>query len=186
MKEIEPQMAACPAEVVGNLRRGHAYLLAMAGRLDEATAEYECALSAFHHNDFGKAHCWRGLGDIHVQRGELLEAEEAFETAIRLYDEARKNPSLGVALVTLGRGRLAQARDDLEKALQLYRAAAEQLDRQHLNEPYELAVAHELIGAALAAAGDIGKARAELGISLSYFTRVGASTISDRIRAKMA
>lgn len=185
MGEIEPQMAACPAEVVGNLRRGHAYLLAMAGQLDEASAQYALALEAFHQNPFGQAHCWRGLGDINVRKGKLAEADEAFDTAIRLYDEALKNPSLGVALVTLGRGRLAQARSDLDEALRLYRAAAEQLDRQHLNEPYELAVAHELIGDALAAAGDAGKARAELGISLSYFARVGAVAIADRVKAKM-
>jgi len=186
MVQIEPQIGACPAEVLGNLRRGHAYALATAGFTNEATTEYYRALEAFQQNPFGQAHCWRGLGDILIRDGKLDEADTAFNTAMRLYDEAHKNPSLGVALVMLGRGRLMQARGDLEGALQLYRKAAGDLDRQHLNEPYELAVAHELIGDTLAAAGDARKARAEYGISMSYFARVGATQLSERIRAKLA
>lgn len=188
MADIEGGLESCSAEILGNLRRGHAYVLMVAGRLDEAIAEYQRALDAFHGNEFGQAHCWRGLGDIHVRKNELGEeqASAAFETAMQLYDNADKNPSLGVALVTLGRGRLAQAQGEVQEALQLYRAAAEQLDRQHLNEPYELAVAHELIGDALTATSECDKARAEYSIASNYFARVGADRVADRVRAKMA
>lgn len=186
MASIEPCINESAIEVRANLRRGHAYLLATAGRHDEAAREYQHALAAFAHNDFGQAHCWRGIGDIHVHKSEFDEADAAFETAMRLYDDARKNPSLGVALVMLGRGRLAQATGRFDDALRQFREVAQLLDREHLNEPYELAVAHELIGAALAATGDAGKANAELGIASSYFAKVGATAVADRINSKLA
>jgi tetratricopeptide (TPR) repeat protein len=185
IRRIKDELDFCPIEVVGNIRRGHAYLLATAGLLEEAEEEYKRALKAFHQNDFGQAHCWRGLGDINVLNGDFIAAEEAFDTAIRLYDEARKNPSLGVALVALGRGRLEQARGKLDGALEIYRNVAEQLDRQHLNEPYELAIAHELIGDVLVMLDKRRKANAEFSISYSYFERVGATGIAERVSAKM-
>ncbi|MEI9927818.1 MAG: AAA family ATPase [Sphingomonas sp.] len=185
MAEVERRMDECPSQVVGNLRRGHAYLLANAGRCDEAEGEYRVALAAFPHNDFGQAHCWRGLGDIQVRRGDFIMAQEAFDTALRLYDEARKNPSLGVALVGLGRARLALAQQELDVAILHLDATAQLLDREHLDEPYEFAVAHELIGETLAATGQNGRARAEFSIAFKYFNKVGATAVADRIRAKM-
>ena len=65
-------------------------------------------------------------------------------------------------------------------------AAAQMLDREHLNEPYEFAVAHELIGDAYAASGDKERASAEFGISISYFSKVGAIAVADRIKSKIA
>lgn len=185
MEEVKLHMDECPVQVVGNLRRGYAYLLANAGNFPEAEAEYRLALAAFPDNDFGQAHCWRGLGDIHVRRTEFVLAQEAFDTALRLYDEARKNPSLGVALVGLGRGRLEFAQGHGELALKHFEAAAQLLDREHLNEPYEFAVAHELIGDTLASAGQPGRALAEFRISFNYFNKVGATAVAERIKAKM-
>lgn len=186
MDEVGQHMDDCPVQVVGNLRRGYAYLLANAGSSDEAEAEYRLALRAFTHNDFGQAHCWRGLGDIYVRRNEFDLAQESFDTSLRLYDEARKNPSLGVALVGLGRGRLEFARRRSDLALAHFNATAQLLDREHLNEPYEFAVAHELIGDALAAQGQSGRAHAEYRISVNYFNKVGATVVADRIKAKLA
>jgi len=59
------------------------------------------------------------------------------------------------------------------------------LDREHLNEPYEFAVAHELIGMTLAALGQRGRAHAEFRIAIKYFDKVGATAVADRIRAQM-
>ena len=128
---------------------------------------------------------WRGLGDIYVRKLEFALAEDAFATALRLYDEAHKNPSLGVALVMLGLGRLELAKGELAGALGHFEGAAQVLDREHLNEPFEFAVAHELIGDAFSASGDTERAGAEFAISLSYFNRVGASAVADRIKVKM-
>ncbi len=185
MRDADADVGSGKREVVANLRRGHAYLLATAGFTEAASAEYALAIDLFGHDPFGLAHCRRGLGDLAVRMGSLDEAEANFSEAMRLYDDALKNPSLGVALVMLGRGRLAQARRDVETALALFHDASVQLDREHLNEPYEFAVAHELMGDAHGEVGDIRKARAEYSIASSYFTRVGAVRIATRVTDKM-
>jgi tetratricopeptide (TPR) repeat protein/transcriptional regulator with XRE-family HTH domain len=186
MAEVERRIDECPPQVIGNLRRGHAYLLANAGRWSDAEIEYRTALATFQHNTFGQAHCWRGLGDLSVRNGNLKAADDAFDTAMNLYDEARKNPSLGVALVALGRARLALARNDPELAMTHLVATSQLLDREHLDEPYEFAVAHELIGEAFVATGQTLRAQAEFSIAVKYFDKVGATAVAERVKNRIS
>lgn len=182
---VEPELDGLPRGIAGNLLRGRAYILASAGELTASLDLYRTALDVFGANDFGQAHCWRGIADVYVKQGRVGEAPSCFARAMELYTDARKVPSLGVSLVMLGRARLLEAEGQMFEALDAYRAEAIQLDREHLNEPYEYAVARSLIGGALSTLSERRKANAEFAISASYFERVGASKIAERMRSRM-
>ena len=110
----------------GNALRGFAYLLAEKENLSAAESEYQKGLRVFEGVSlFGQAHCQRGLGDVYVKMGRFAEAEIAFDASMRLYDDAQKNPSLGVGLLYLGRSRLALAQKRFEESAQWCRHAAE-------------------------------------------------------------
>lgn len=178
-------LPSAPPPIAGNILRGHAYALASSGDLSSAEVFYRQALEVFRGNAFSQAHCWRGLGDIRVARAELTEAEGNFATAERLYEQARKVPSLGVCLVQLGRSRLLRAAGKTLDALSVCADAAKQLDRAKLNEPYEFAIANEMTGDLQSDLGDADKARAAFRIAISYFGRVGALSVADRIAEKL-
>lgn len=183
---IRQILDALPGELAGNLYRGYAYLLLAEGRGAAARAEYENAMAAFRDNEFGLAHCWRGLGDIAAREGNFGAAATAFEKAMKHYEAARKVPSLGVILVTLGRGRLELAKADFERAEDLFRSAVSTLGPDGLDEPYELAVAHELLGDTLLLVERRDKAKAEYRLALNLFDRTGASRVVDRLAEKLA
>lgn len=105
---------------------------------------------------------------------------------MRLYDEARKNPSLGVGLVELGRGKLALARRDITKAIGYFREAIRLFDRKIVNEPYELARAHECVGDVQRHALQVEEALGNYELALSQFQRVGTDIAVERMRKKIS
>ena len=129
---------------------------------------------------FGQAHCRRGLGEVCVELGSLSEAEQHFSAAMTLYDEARKNPSLGVGLVELGRGRLAVASDDLVTALEHFRCAADMFQQRRLNEPFELGQAYELIGKVLRRSYQVEDAIGNFELALRQYEQCGCELPSAR------
>ncbi|MBV8686812.1 MAG: helix-turn-helix domain-containing protein [Alphaproteobacteria bacterium] len=183
---IRQILDALSGELAGNLYRGYAYLLLAEGSVAGAREEYENAIAAFRDNEFGLAHCWRGLGDIDVREGNFDAAYAAFEKSMKFYEAARKVPSLGIVLVTLGRGRLELAKGNLEGAEEFFRSAVLTLGPDGLDEPYELAVAHELLGDTLLVAEQRDKAKAEYRLALNLFDRTGASRVVDRLAEKLA
>lgn len=182
---LEETMGKYGGGLKGNALRGYAYLLAENGESEASKSKYEAALEEFRVHPFGQAHCYRGLGDVFVKLGRHSEAEVAFDTAMRLYDDALKNPSLGVGLVYLGRARLALAMTRHGEALQWCRRAAELFDPRNQNEPYELGVAHELLGDVHFGTMQREAARATYEIARAYFVRVGAERIARRVTDKI-
>jgi tetratricopeptide (TPR) repeat protein len=186
-ESIRPRINKHGGDLRGNALRGFAYLLAEKADMSRAKTEYENALRDFEGvSQFGQAHCQRGLGDVYVKMGKLADADAAFDTSMRLYDHAQKNPSLGVGLVYLGRGRLSLAREEHESAARWCRQAAELFDPQHQNEPYELAVAHELLADIHLAVNQTEGARASYEIARAYFGRAGARKIASRLTDKLS
>lgn len=184
--EIAAEMPSYQKSIRGNVLRAHAYLLCADGKLEKAEDEYRKALAEFEGvSAFGQAHCRRGLGDVFVRLNQLSEAEAEFDTAIRLYDEAQKNPSLGVGLVGLGRGKILAARGDFAQAIAEYRKAADLFDRTKLNEPYEFAVAHELTGDAHARVGNRDQAKANYQIAVSKLAAMKAERVVARIQKQI-
>lgn len=158
--------------VRGNIIRGYAYVLLVKGDLGAAEEKYLEALGIFRNVSlFGEAHCRRGLGDVYARLRQFDEAHNEFNLAEKLYDEARKNPSLGVGLVHLGRGRLALAKGDQPEALNYFRQAVELFSPQNLNEPFEQAQAHELIGDALRRAVNVEGALGYYQLALNQYER---------------
>lgn len=170
----------------GSAIRGYAYVLSLVGELKEARIQYRRAIDHFNSNPFGLAHCFRGLGDVLVRQGEFEEAAQSFLTALEYYNDARKNPSLGVGLVYLGQARLSLEKQELSDALVVAREAAELFDRQKLNEPYELAAAHEIIGDIHVCLERMDQARASYELAILQFRRVGATRIAAAVEAKKA
>ena len=182
---VLPQIADYQPSIKGNALRAYAYLLAQLGELQRAEEQYKQAIDVFSRvSAFGLAHCRRGLGDVYIKLNRFREASGEFNTAMRLYDEAQKNPSLGVGLVFLGRGRLYFAQEQLEPAIDEFRKGVALFDRSHLNEPYELGVAHELLGDAYVAANKNDLASANYQIAVTTFARMGASRVVDRLKKK--
>lgn len=169
----------------GNALRGYAYLLAEKGELDVAKTQYQSALKEMMASSFGQAHCHRGLADVSVKLGLFPEAEAALDASLKLYDEAQKNPSLGVGLVYLGRARLALAQSDHGAAIQWCRRATELFDPQNQNEPYELGIAHELVGDVHRDMAEVEEARASYEIARVHLIKVGANRIAERVIAKI-
>jgi tetratricopeptide (TPR) repeat protein len=181
---IEGRLTTAPHGVRGNAIRGLAYVALAKG--DPAGAErlYRKALGFFGPvSPFGEAHCRRGLGDVYTTQERFEAAESEYVRAIELYDEARKNPSLGVCLVMLGRGRLALAREEPQLALQQFEAAARLLDKAALNEPFEHAVARELAGEAHRRTGHRPQALGQFEIAAAQFARMDAQAAAERIAA---
>jgi tetratricopeptide (TPR) repeat protein len=184
---LKSSLASVYPSTKGNVIRGYAYILSLMGRAHEAEAQYKEALEIFSSvSVFGQAHCSRGLGDVYVQLGRLDEAESQFDLAMRLYDEARKNPSLGVGLVELGRGKLALARKDITKAVGHFREAVRLFDRKVVNEPFELARAHEHVGDVQRRALQVEEALGNYELALSHYQRVGTEIAADRVRKKIS
>jgi tetratricopeptide (TPR) repeat protein/3',5'-cyclic AMP phosphodiesterase CpdA len=180
----------------GNIIRGYAYVLLVQGNLaavkekyieaqgylTAARERYLEALDIFKIvSEFGQAHCRRGLGDVYVLLKQLSEAQSEFNQAEKLYDKARKNPSLGVGLVQLGRGRLALARGDQPGALGFFRHAADLFSPQNLNEPFEQAQAHELIGDALRRSVDVEGALGYYQLALKQYERTECVKAAARV-----
>ena len=183
---IKDKMAKYDGNLRGNALRGHAYLLAERGELDAAKTQYKAALKEYEPVAlFGQAHCYRGLGDLFVKMGRFPEADSAFDSALKMYDDAQKNPCLGVGLVYLGRAHLALAQADCNGAVQWCRRAADLFDPQNQNEPYELAVTHELLGDIHHSTGQLDEACANYEIARAYFRRVGAEKVAKRIDRKV-
>lgn len=168
----------------GTAIRGYAYVLSMVDELKEARTQYRRAIECFESNAFGLAHCYRGLGDVLVKEGDLSGAESSFSAALEYYSDARKNPSLGVGLVILGQARLDIARGEFSEALCKARKAAELFDRQNLNEPYELASAHELVGDIHVGSAHHDQARASYELAILQYRRVGAEKIAGFVEQK--
>jgi tetratricopeptide (TPR) repeat protein/predicted MPP superfamily phosphohydrolase len=175
-----------PPSVLGNIIRGYAYVLLVKEDLDGAKGKYMEALEIFRDVSlFGVAHCRRGLGDVYVRLKQYDEANNEFNFAEKLYDEARKNPSLGIGLVQLGRGRSALACGNQSTALTHFKRAADLFSPQNLNEPFEQAQAHELIGDALR----FSMVEESLGyyqLALNQYERTGCKKPADRVRKRVA
>jgi tetratricopeptide (TPR) repeat protein len=183
---IEGRLATAPQGVRGNAARGLAYVALTIGELARAERLYRSALTYFGAvSPFGEAHCRRGLGDVHTAQERWDVAKTEYARALELYDEARKNPSLGVALVILGRGRLALAREEPKSALQEFEAAVQLLDKTVLNEPYEYAVARELAGEAHLRMGRWPQALGQWEIAVAQFARMEAVSAADRVSRRI-
>ncbi|HEY0080084.1 MAG TPA: metallophosphoesterase [Pyrinomonadaceae bacterium] len=171
----------------GNIIRGYAYVLLVQANLVGAKDKYLEALEIFYKvSEFGQAHCRRGLGDVYVRLQNFDGAENEFSQAEKLYDKAGKNPSLGVGLVLLGRGRLALARGDLSNALGFFKQAADLFSPQNLNEPFEQAQAHELIGDALRRSLDIEGALGYYQLALNRYERTDCERAASRVMQLIA
>lgn len=183
---VRPEIQTYQRSIRGNALRAFAYILSSKGDLSLAEEQYNHALAEFSGvSAFGQAHCKRGLGDVYTRLGRLEDATNEFDAAIRLYDEAQKNPSLGVGLVLLGRGRISLARNDTSVAIAEFRHAADLFDRTQLNEPYEFAVAHELLGDAHIMFGNVDAAGANYQIAIATFVAMNADRVVERLRAKI-
>jgi tetratricopeptide (TPR) repeat protein/predicted MPP superfamily phosphohydrolase len=174
-----------PAMVQGNAVRGYAYALAMRNDFDEAERQYTRAVSLFEAvSPFGQAHCRRGLGDIYVATGRLELAEREFNLAMRLYAEARKNPSLGVALVEIGRGNLAAASEEHESAIQHFGNAVAFCESH--NERFDLARACELSGAVLERIGRLSEAAGNYRRALQLYQLCDCTRPAERMHQTLA
>lgn len=183
---INPSLSHCQRSIRGNLLRAYAYILAQKGDAERAKNFYNDALKEFDGvSAFGQAHCRRGLGDVYLQMGFLDAAATEFDAAMVLYDEAHKNPSLGVGLVALGRGKLLAAKSHFNDAILEFRNTAALFDRNSLNEPYEFGVAHELLGDAHSSLGHRELALANYQIALTTFIRMEATKASSRLNNKI-
>lgn len=171
-----------PPSVRGNIIRGFAYALLVQGKLPEAEARYVEALEIFRGvSPFGEAHCRRGLGDVYVKTNRLDQAGREFNHAIKLYEEARKNPSLGVGLVELGLGRLCLALTDVGSAARHLSKAIKLFNPQNLNEPFEQAQAYELMADTLRRSGDVHGALGNYQLALQLYQRTGCSKAASRV-----
>jgi tetratricopeptide (TPR) repeat protein len=185
-KRIEPRLAVAPQGVRGNAVRARAYVALLAGDHVWAKKLYDEALGHFGPvSQFGEAHCRRGIGDVFTVQERYEDAAAEYGRALELYDIARKNHSLGVALVRLGMGRMALMRDDPDTAVDEFETAAKMLDKSDLNEPYELAVARELQGEACARNGQTSQALGQFEIAAAQFTKMEALKPRDRVRARI-
>lgn len=185
-RDVRHDLQFCHASIQGNAIRAFAYILALQGKVEFAEEQYNAALATFGAvSPFGQAHCRRGLGDVYVKMQRFSEAAHQFDWALRLYDEAQKNPSLGVGLVILGQGRLQMANGDLSSAETQFRAAANLFDRQQLNESYERAIAMELLGDCHRERGQNQQASATYQIALSLFEKMEADRPVIRVRRKI-
>lgn len=185
-EQVEAELEDMHPSIRGNVLRGYAYAVFCQGNAGEAKRLYDGALRIFETvSPFGQAHCRRGLGDVFVRQNLLAEAETEFDLAIKLYDEAGKNPSLGSGLVELGRARLALARGDKARALERLREAAHLFDRDHQNEPYELAQTYELIGNLHREVGRVDDAVGNYQLALNLYASSEVEAATERVKARI-
>ena len=184
---VEPELPGMPLSISGNILRGYAFVLLLTDDLAEARTLYEQAAEIFANvSAFGQAHCRRGLGDVFVALRDFSRAEEQFAAAMRLYDEANKNPSLGVGLVSLGRGRSALEQGEIDGALSHFREAAALFDRQRLDEPFELGQAYEQMACAFLRTSAIEDALGNFELALSQYELTGCERPAARVRRIIA
>jgi tetratricopeptide (TPR) repeat protein len=165
----------------GNILRGYAYVLLARGDIFEAEKLYLEALEIFKNvSAFGQAHCRRGLGDVYVAMKRFPDAENEFDYAMKLYDEARKNPSLGVGLVELGRGRLRLGQGNVIDALDHFRSAISLF--KNLSQPFEEAKAYELSGDALSKGLMLEDALGNYQLALKLYRHTGCDAPALRVQ----
>lgn len=95
------------SEAAQHTRRGRSALLA--GRLDEALAEFEAAAS-LRPDPLDRV----GMGDVYLARGGWRSAEEQYRVALLAGGTGALLAKLGLAQVKIGRGNAAGAVADLE------------------------------------------------------------------------
>jgi tetratricopeptide (TPR) repeat protein len=184
---IKVEVAPMHPNIKGNVIRGVAYILYLDDKLNDAEKFYFEASDIFSTvSPFGQAHCRRGLGDVYVKMKKFEDAENEFDHALRLYEEARKNPSLGVGLVFLGQGRLIKNQHaDFKRALEYFHKAQYLFSRNILNEPYEEAQALELIGDTLYFLQEKDKALGHLQLAKKLYEQCDVSKSIERINKRI-
>lgn len=186
-EKIQKLLPTLNSSIRGNVIRGMAYANLASGDTKSALKNYQNALTLFQHvSPFGQAHCHRGLGDTYTQLGQFPEAATEFNHATRLYIEARKERSLGVGLVMIGKARLYLAQGNLEKAQAELSEVIVLLDNRHLNEPYEQALAYEVMGQTLMADQKGGSALGNFQLALLQYKRLGCKRPAKRIEKMIA
>ncbi|HEU5470014.1 MAG TPA: tetratricopeptide repeat protein [Actinophytocola sp.] len=96
-----------PSEGCRAFDRGRSALVA--GRLDEATVEFERA-AGLRDDPLDQV----GLGDVHLARGHWQQAAECYRRALTA-DGTNQLAQLGVSQLLVGQGRAAEAIPDLER-----------------------------------------------------------------------
>jgi eukaryotic-like serine/threonine-protein kinase len=114
-------------------------VLCAQGQLDEALmlAERARDLRERLGNPGQTADCCNQLGEIHRQKGDLEAAEEAYQTAVRLYGSIGSPwafmPEINLALVRMDQGRTGLARRGLEAGWRDVKAAGRESVAQHID-----------------------------------------------------
>lgn len=124
-------------------------VLCLQGDLDEAAllAERARELRQRLGNAAQTADCCNQLGEIHRRKGDLPAAEEAYRTAVRLYEAAASPwvfmPRLNLALVNMDQGRMTQARQGLETCWAEVKKAGRESVAQHIDALLLPCLAHD-------------------------------------------
>ena len=100
------------------LNRGH--VRRRLGLLDEANADFEASLDVCRETGGLTSYAWRGLGDIHRERGHVALARAAYEQALRAAEEAKDIPGVESALFQLAK---VVVDDDADEAVRLAQRA---------------------------------------------------------------
>jgi predicted ATPase/class 3 adenylate cyclase/Tfp pilus assembly protein PilF len=191
--ELAERVAAMPglgaeAQATAATVRGHA--LWLAGRMDEARAHHEAALSVHRASSSDRTRdrrneglVLRDLGNLHRQQGRMDEAREHYDAALAIArasgpDRGRDRRIEGIVLGNLGlvhqqQGRTDEAREHFDAALAIAREVGDRLFEGYVlsnlgalhAEQGRMDEAREHFDAALAVAREVGNRRSE-GITL--------------------
>jgi tetratricopeptide (TPR) repeat protein len=90
------------------------------------------------HNDpSGVAHALRHLGDIHLEEGQLEDAENYYEEALRIYNNLKPTPPLDLANTLRGYALLLEKQGDFQESLECWKKARTIYEEQRITPGVE-------------------------------------------------
>jgi Flp pilus assembly protein TadD len=134
---VETLFAMGEKSFVSTLAAQLARVLALEGKLDEATRFAEMGREASPADDWASQISWRGaLTQVMARRGDLVEAERLARECVALTEGVDYLNQMGDAWADLGyvlglSGRREEARDALRRALTLYEAKGNVVSAGH-------------------------------------------------------
>ena len=132
--EIRKSIPGLKAQYYGFTLRSIGNVLNRAKKYDEALVYYKMALDSFkvsHNNQF-ILQAYNLLGDCYLEKGDLAEAEEHLNEALKVATQMKSIGSRGY--INLSLAKLYQLQSDYHKALQVLESA-EKLFRQSNTKP---------------------------------------------------